>query len=249
MTLLVVFAHPDDEAYFCAGTLAHLAAMGHDVYLLCATKGEHGERHRLPEHNQISPQKLGQIRAAELEASCQVLGIHSPIFMGYEDSGHPLEVALCNPKAFMHENPLALAKQICDYMVQYKPQIMMTFDPFGLYGHIDHIVIHRAATAAFWLADQYMINPPQRLFYPVQNTSNFSVPEASLAAKVAVQTYRTQIEQALQSHQSQIGNATDVARITQSVPDMLHTERFILGGVRGNVPHLPMQDLFADLKT
>ena len=83
MKLLAIFAHPDDEVFSCGGTLARYADEGHQVSLICATRGEEGEivhpdidSNRYPK----GPER-GLLRVAELEATCKALGIAPPIFL------------------------------------------------------------------------------------------------------------------------------------------------------------------------
>lgn len=163
--ILAVFAHPDDEAFPTGGTLAHYAKLGHKVYLACATKGEVGQLKdpTLAPADGSAPD-MAAIRVKELEASCKALGIEPPIFLGYRDSGRGERLRKDDPQALYNADLWGVEAKIREAIAQVEPQVLITFDPHGGYGHPDHLVIHRAATAAFY-SSGYLPNPPQRLFY------------------------------------------------------------------------------------
>lgn len=124
--LVAVFAHPDDEAFGPAGTLA-LYSKTHDVYLLCATKGEEGGKDK----------KIAQIRQKELLASAKILGVKKVFFLGFKDG------SLCNN--LYHK----LAAKIEEKFKELKPEIVITFEPRGISGHIDHMVISMVTTYVY----------------------------------------------------------------------------------------------------
>lgn len=245
MTLLAILAHPDDESFFCAGTLARYAALGHPVYLICATRGEQGEIL----HPEIDPvlypkgQARGKLRQDELNQACRILGIKPPIFLDYQDSGHPLEVARANPHAFMHQEVAAVEQKLLEPIAMLKPEVILTFDPQGIYGHIDHILIHRAATAAFWSVSAVMQPAPRRLLYPLRSAT-----EDGFAAIVDVRPYAQQIRGALLAHRSQVGEAGRFEQIEREWPGILEQEKFVLGGLRGSFPAMPADDLLEGLR-
>jgi LmbE family N-acetylglucosaminyl deacetylase len=137
LTLMAVFAHPDDEAFGTGGTLARYAAEGHDVYLVTATRGEAGQI-ALPEL--ATPASLPAVREQELRCACRAYGIHPPIFLDYLDG----QLTIVNQGQ-------AVGKLV-RIIRSLKPQAMITFGPDGIYGHYDHLAVHRWATAAFDLA-------------------------------------------------------------------------------------------------
>jgi N-acetyl-1-D-myo-inositol-2-amino-2-deoxy-alpha-D-glucopyranoside deacetylase len=133
-TLLGIFPHPDDEAYTAGGTMAKAAAAGADVYVLCATRGEAGHSSDL---SLATPQTLGTVREDELRASCAALGIHPPRFLDYPDGG--LETV---------DLPEAVGR-IVRVIRAVRPQVVITLGPDGVYGHPDHIALHKLVTPAF----------------------------------------------------------------------------------------------------
>ncbi len=135
--LMAVFAHPDDEAFGTGGTLARYAAEGHDVYVVTATRGEAGQI-ALPDL--ATPASLPAVREQELRCACRAYGIHPPIFLDYLDG----QLTIVNQGQ-------AVGKLV-RIIRQIKPQVMITFGPDGIYGHYDHLAVHRWATAAYDLA-------------------------------------------------------------------------------------------------
>ena len=145
-TLLAIFAHPDDETFGPGGTLAKYAADGVAVHLVCATRGEAGE-------SDISDlgacEDLACQREEELRCAAAVLGLQKVHLLEYRDSGMAGSPANQHPRALVQADPDVLSGQIADLIRHVRPQVVITFDPFGAYGHPDHIAMHRATVAAF----------------------------------------------------------------------------------------------------
>ncbi len=168
-TLLAIFAHPDDESFGTGGTLAKYAANGTRVVLACATRGEVGE---ISDPALASPENLGQVREAELRAACAALGVHELHFLGYRDSGMAGAPENDDPRSYHRADPETAIRQMVALIREIKPQVVITFEPGGGYGHPDHIAVSRHTTAAFDLAGNPDEFPetgptwqPQRLFY------------------------------------------------------------------------------------
>jgi LmbE family N-acetylglucosaminyl deacetylase len=148
-TLLVVYAHPDDETFGNAGTLSRYAAQGVDVHYICGTRGESGV---------IAPQYLNgykdaaELRTAELLCAAQTLGLRSVHFLGYRDSGMEGAPENKHPQALYNADLNKLTGQVVAIMRQVRPQVVITFGEYGGYGHPDHIMMHKAALAAFHAA-------------------------------------------------------------------------------------------------
>jgi LmbE family N-acetylglucosaminyl deacetylase len=135
--LLAVFAHPDDESFGCGGTLARYAAEGCRVHLITATRGEAGE---IAEGVQATKANLAEVRERELECACAALGIEKPHLLGYIDG----------QLTIVHQGQ-AVAKLV-RLIRTLRPQVVLTFGPDGIYGHYDHIAVHRWVTIAIKLA-------------------------------------------------------------------------------------------------
>lgn len=132
--LLGIFPHPDDEAYTSGGTMAKAAAAGADVYVLCATRGEAGHT-RTP--GLATADTMGAVRAQELRAACAALGIHPPRFLDYRDG------------ALADVNLEEAVGRIVRVIREVRPDVVITLGADGVYGHPDHIALHRLVTPAF----------------------------------------------------------------------------------------------------
>ena len=185
-TLVAFFAHPDDEVFGSGGTLAHYAAHGTRVVLVCATSGEAGE---ISDPILATSENLGTVREAELRCSAQTLGVNEVIFLGYRDSGMAGTPENENPLAFVNVPSEKVVSRLVGIMRDLKPQAVVTFEPNGGYGHPDHIAIHRHTVAAFKAAgdpeqfpDQGADWQPARLFYTAIPRSFFIELRDRLAA-------------------------------------------------------------------
>jgi LmbE family N-acetylglucosaminyl deacetylase len=136
-TLVALFAHPDDEAFGTGGTLARYAAEGCDVYLVTATRGEAGQ---IAASGLATTANLPLVRERELRCACECYGIHPPRFLDYVDGQLPLV------------NQGQAVGKVVRLVRELRPQVMITFGPDGIYGHYDHIAVHRWATIAVELA-------------------------------------------------------------------------------------------------
>jgi LmbE family N-acetylglucosaminyl deacetylase len=145
-TLLAIFAHPDDETFGPGGTLAKYAAEEVAVHLICATRGEVGESD-LDDLGDC--EDLACQREQELRCAANVLGLSEVHFLDYQDSGMAGSLANEHPRALIQADPDALAGQVADWIRRLQPQVVLTFDPYGAYGHPDHIAVHRATVAAY----------------------------------------------------------------------------------------------------
>jgi LmbE family N-acetylglucosaminyl deacetylase len=148
-TLLAVFAHPDDETFGPGGTLAKYAASGVEVHYVCATKGEAGEA---PADLLQRFRDMEELRATELECASRILGIKQVHFLGYRDSGMPGSEDNLHPRSLQQAAEEEVVGKIVALIRQIRPEVVITFDPRGGYGHPDHVKIHRTATEAFFAA-------------------------------------------------------------------------------------------------
>lgn len=156
--LLVVLAHPDDETFGCGGVLARYAAEGVRVSLICATRGEAGE---IRDPSLATRGNLAQVRERELRAACEVLGVEDLYVFGYRDSGMKGAPDNQHPEALCQARPSEVAGKIVEIIRSLGPQVVVTFDPTGGYGHPDHIAIHNAAVEAFGAAGDASRFPEQ----------------------------------------------------------------------------------------
>ena len=139
LTLMAIYAHPDDEAFGTGGTLTKYASEGVEVHLVTATLGEVG-RIANPDINVDRP--LGAWREQELRCACECYGIKALHLLGYMDG----QTTVVPQSGAVHK--------IVKLLRRFKPQVVISFGPEGIYGHYDHLAVHRWATAAVQLAGQ-----------------------------------------------------------------------------------------------
>ena len=181
---MLVHAHPDDETINNGVTMAHYVRKGHHVTLVTCTRGEEGEV-LVPELSHLASgaeDKLGEHRVGELADAMAVLGVTDFGFLGegsvrYRDSGMmgtpPNEREDCFWKADLDSAASVLAKE----MLAKKPDVLITYDEFGGYGHPDHIKAHQIAMrAAEMIRNEWEI---RKIYW---NTIPISVIEAGISA-------------------------------------------------------------------
>jgi LmbE family N-acetylglucosaminyl deacetylase len=162
-TLLAIFAHPDDESFGPGGTLAKYAAEGVAVHLICATRGEAGESDTPDPSGPGECADLACQRERELRCAADILGLAGVHLLGYRDSGMAGSPANQHPRALAQADPDALAGQVADLVRLLRPQVLITFNSFGGYGHPDHIAMHRATVTAFERLPAH--ERPQKLYF------------------------------------------------------------------------------------
>ena len=131
---MAVLAHPDDESLGIGGLLAAYAASGAETYLVTATRGERGRF--FTNDPRPSDAEVGRVRGAELWAAAQVLGVREVALLDYVDG--ELDRA---------DSQEAVGRIVAQ-LRRVRPQVVVTFDPFGAYGHPDHVAICQLTTAA-----------------------------------------------------------------------------------------------------
>jgi N-acetyl-1-D-myo-inositol-2-amino-2-deoxy-alpha-D-glucopyranoside deacetylase len=163
--LLLVHAHPDDETINNGATMARYVDEGAHVTLVTCTLGEEGEV-LVPELAELAADRtdqLGKHRIGELAAAMDELGVTDHRFLGgegkYRDTGMiygedgnaavPLET---RPDSFWRADLVAAANDLVPIIREIRPQVLVTYDEYGNYGHPDHIQAHRVATYAAALA-------------------------------------------------------------------------------------------------
>jgi LmbE family N-acetylglucosaminyl deacetylase len=159
---MAVHAHPDDEAISTGGILARSKAEGVRTVLVTCTNGELGDA-----PGGIKPGEPGHdeaivvpLRRSELEASCKVLGVDHLELLGYHDSGMEGWPQNDAPDAFWRTPVPDAAGRLAALMRHYEPQVVVTYDENGFYGHPDHIQANRVTQAA--IAESGL---PVKLYY------------------------------------------------------------------------------------
>ncbi len=147
LVLMIVFAHPDDEAFGIGGTLARYGAEAAvRVVLVCATRGEAGE---ISNPKLATPERLGEVREQELRCACQKLQVDEVYFLDYRDSGMAGTPENLAPGALAAADLDEVVGKIVAHIRRERPDVVVTFDEAGGYGHPDHVAIHHQTRAAF----------------------------------------------------------------------------------------------------
>jgi len=146
--LLGIFAHPDDEGVM-SGALVQYSTSGAETGLVCATRGEVGE---IADPALATPENLGQVREGEMRTAVEVLAVHNLWFLDYRDSGMAGTPENQDPRSLAQASAAEVVGKLVGIIRQFRPQVMVTFDETGGYGHPDHIAIYRHTTSAFYAA-------------------------------------------------------------------------------------------------
>jgi N-acetylglucosamine malate deacetylase 2 len=216
LKLLAVFAHPDDESFGMAGTLAKYAATGVATALICATRGEAGQSNGLAD----TPKALGALRTRELECAARALGIRELEILDFPDgdaAGWDMD---------------SLAGQIGDIIRRMKPEALATFDGEGITRHPDHIAVHRATLHVLHAAPDRL--GVRRVFYQVVTCEEEASPEGpeiacvpprSVDVTVDIRAYEAIKRRALECHRTQ---AADTCWMLDRPEGSLMAEHFQL---------------------
>jgi N-acetyl-1-D-myo-inositol-2-amino-2-deoxy-alpha-D-glucopyranoside deacetylase len=147
-TLMTVHAHPDDETIGTGGTMAKAVADGHRVVLVTCTRGEQGEIVVKDMDTPDNHRRLGEIRAGELEAAMDVLGVTEWENLGYRDSDMMGRAGNDDPRSFWQADLDDAARRLAWLIRRYRPDVVTTYNAYGGYGHPDHIRVHDVAVLA-----------------------------------------------------------------------------------------------------
>jgi LmbE family N-acetylglucosaminyl deacetylase len=134
LRLMCVLAHPDDESLGTGGVLAKYSSQGVGTYVVTATRGERGRFD--DKGTKPGPEIVGRTREAELRAAARELGVGEVTLLDYLDG--ELDTV----------DSVEASRTIAAHIGRVKPQVVVTFDPFGAYGHPDHIAISQLTAAA-----------------------------------------------------------------------------------------------------
>jgi N-acetyl-1-D-myo-inositol-2-amino-2-deoxy-alpha-D-glucopyranoside deacetylase len=280
--IVFVHAHPDDEAIGTGATMARYAATGTHVTLVTCTLGEEGEIH-VPALAQLAAaeaDQLGGYRIGELAAACAALGVTDHRFLGgagrFRDSGMMGLPTNDHPRAFWRADLDAAAGLLVEVLREVRPQVLVTYDPNGFYGHPDHIQAHRVAMRAVELAGPaapakvYWTAVPRSVLEagmsafadsadnPFRGITDpdelpFGTPDAAIAAAVDAHEYADRKTAALRAHATQIPPNSWLYTIAGNFgAEFMGVEHYTLArGTRGTGtgPHGWEDDLFAGIDT
>lgn len=146
-TVVVVHAHPDDEAIFTGATIRRLADHGARVVLVTATQGELG----VPKVD-LGGRTVGEQRTLELERAAELLGVSRLVLLGRRDSGVPGWESMEHPRALVRADLAAVARTVARVAEAERAEAVVGYDADGIYGHPDHVAVHLVARHAAALA-------------------------------------------------------------------------------------------------
>jgi LmbE family N-acetylglucosaminyl deacetylase len=221
LRLMCVLAHPDDESLGTGGILAKYSSEGIATFVITATRGERGrfdDKGTRPGHDIVGRTREGELRAAAAE-----LGVREVTVLDYVDGD--LDRA----------DPREASESIAGHIRRVRPHVVVTFDPFGAYGHPDHIAICHLTAAAIVRADDshvvskfyYFVNGERKwaayqaafktLTSSVDGTVRTAIawPDWSITAKIDARAVWRTVWRAVQCHTTQMSIYKNVARLTE----------------------------------
>jgi N-acetyl-1-D-myo-inositol-2-amino-2-deoxy-alpha-D-glucopyranoside deacetylase len=189
--LLLVHAHPDDETIGSGATMARYAATpGTAVTLVTCTLGEEGEI-VLPEFAHLAADQqdgLGAHRRTELAGAMASLGVDDWRLLGgagrYRDSGMMGVASNERPECFWRADLLEAASHLVAVIREVRPQVLVTYDDFGGYGHPDHIQAHRVAMYAMSLAEAPSFRPDLGTAHSIDKAYWIAFPKGVMRAGI-----------------------------------------------------------------
>jgi LmbE family N-acetylglucosaminyl deacetylase len=272
LTLMAVHAHPDDEATGTGGVLARYAAEGISTVLVTCTDGRCGDgpggvKPGDPGHD---PAAVVAMRRSELEASCKVLGVDHLELLGYADSGMMGWSTNDAPGSFWTADMDEAVGRLAELMRRYAPDVVVTYDANGFYGHPDHIQAHRVTMAAVALtgipAKVYWTTAPQSKMQefvqimreygadwdePDPSTEGpgptIGLPDDEITTWVDATRFGGQKYDALAAHASQSENIFFLQMGKERFAEMMGVETFVRVEDSTGAA-LPEDDLFAGLR-
>ncbi|MCT9089755.1 PIG-L family deacetylase [Streptomyces sp. ASQP_92] len=272
LTLMAVHAHPDDEATSTGGILARYAAEGIRTVLVTCTDGGCGDgpggaKPGEPGHD---PAAVAAMRRDELKASCAVLKISHVEMLDYADSGMMGWPTNDAPASFWRTPVEEGAARLAELIRHYEPDVVVTYDENGFYGHPDHIQANRITMAALAMTARtpkvYWTTAPRsmmRRFGEVMREFDPNAPEPDPAQAAAMATiglpdeeittwvdtsaFGAQKFDALAAHASQGENIFFLRMGQERFTELMGVETFVR--VQDSTgAALPEDDLFAGLR-
>ena len=277
LTLMAVHAHPDDETTGTGGVLARYAAEGIRTVLVTCTDGGCGDgpggvKPGEPGHD---PAAVAEVRRRELEESCSLLKVSDLELLGYADSGMMGWPTNTLPGSFWTTPVEKAAARLAELMRHYQPDVVVTYDENGFYGHPDHIQAHRITMAAlalvpppakvYWTTmprsmmarfEQVMIEAGAEWDAPEPSSSGdgaddaqpeIGLPDDEISTWVDVSAFGGQKFDALAAHVSQGENTLFLQVGREKFTSLMGVETFVR--VRDTTgAALPENDLFAGLR-
>lgn len=220
MSVLVCFhAHPDDEVFTTGGIMRLAADAGHRVVLVTATDGALGE---FPDGILAEGETLAQRRHLELDRSANALGVDRLVRLHYADSGMAGTAENNNPDAFCNVDVESAAHRLAEILTEEHADVVTIYDPFGGYGHPDHIQVHVVGKRATEIAGTQHVyesttnrdhmrklidaNPNWTEDSSPPDMDTFGLPESEITTAIDVTGAMAAKRAAMQAHETQIGD-------------------------------------------
>jgi len=271
LTLMAVHAHPDDESSSTGGVLARYSSEGVQTVVVTCTNGELGDspggiKPGASDHDESA---VADIRTAELEEACRLLGVTHLERLGYRDSGMSDWEYKDRPDAFCNVPTDVAAHRIGQLFETYRPDVVVTYDDTGPYNHPDHLKATQVTMAAMEL------NPiPKKLYFTALSRRNwdkirkvleeqgsdsplpemtpemierFDEVEARITTSVALGDFTQQKRSALSAHASQL-EGSFFTRFPPEVFEMAFGQENFIRVSDKTGAALPETDLFAGLR-
>jgi LmbE family N-acetylglucosaminyl deacetylase len=271
LTLMAVHAHPDDEATGTGGVLARYAAEGIRTVLVTCTDGGCGDgpggvKPGEPGHD---PAAVAAMRQEELKASCEILNITHLELLDYADSGMMGWATNDAPDSFWRTPVEQSAARLAELIRRYEPDVVVTYDENGFYGHPDHIQANRVTVAALAMSGLtpkvYWTTAPrsamQRFFEAMREFASdwepdpaeaealpeIGLPDEEITTWVDVTEFGGQKFDALAAHASQGENIFFLKMGQERFTELMGVETFVRVQDGTGAP-VPENDLFAGLR-
>jgi LmbE family N-acetylglucosaminyl deacetylase len=269
--MMAVHAHPDDEASSTGGVLAKYSDEGVRTIVVTCTNGEFGDGPSgiKPGDEGHDTADVAQTRLAELRESCKHLGVTELEVLGYHDSGMPEWDYKDNPEAFCNVPLDTVIDRIGALIEQYRPAVVITYDPDGAYQHPDHVHAARAAIGAVektGIPDKLYLTAMRRSDWQKigealraagehvddwevteEETRNMHESEARITTTIDIRSVLDRKRTALLTHASQIADSWFSKIPPQVAEDVFGKETFILSLNKAHAS-VPETDLFSGLR-
>jgi LmbE family N-acetylglucosaminyl deacetylase len=220
-TIVFFHAHPDDEVVLTGGTIARAADEGHRVVLVVATNGDHGD---VPD-DLAGDETLIDRRRRETERSAAILGVQHVLWLGYTDSGMTGWDQNEHPESFWMADVDDAGSRLAKILRAEHADTVVFYDWHGVYGHPDHVQVHRVGRRAAEIAGTPRVleasmsreamsafaeqsgDPEWDPNRPADDGNPFGTPESELHWAVDVSDYVKRKRDALACHASQVSDA------------------------------------------